>query len=735
MRTVLVLLAATLVAGPTPARAAPPAPFGLTCRTQEDGVRFCPGNGAGERVPSWDGTPLDADVTLPPQGDGPFPTIVMLHGWGNTKTAFEATDPDGKGYNAGAGTYLPPTYDYNNDFYARQGYAVLTYSARGKGESCGGGGAPRAKLQTGPCADGFIRLADQRYEVRDTQHLLGLLVDQGITRPGAIGVTGISYGGGQSLELAYLEDRIRCAGVAGPPGDPCAGQANGAYVPWTSPRGVPLSITASHPRWFWSDLVSALVPNGRFLDDDPATGGASRSPIGVEIASFVNGLYATGDAGGYIVAPQPPGSAKAHWDLTDYVATLNAGEPYGARARTILDEIVAYHQGFGTPNEAPAPLLLESGWGDELFPPSESLRVYNDLRARDPQADVALLLGDVGHSHGSNKPTVNRAFNRATAAFFARHLLGDGGAPAPAPGSVTAFTTTCPSAIGGPSDGGPYAAPSWPAVHSGRVRLTSSETRTVSSSGGSPQTAALYDPIANSDACRTVPAETAPGTAVYTLRSEGFTLLGLPTISADISTSGANGQLVGRLWDVAPDGRQTLVTRGVYRLLDDQRGSVRFQLHGNGYRFAAGHTVKLELLGADAPYYRASNGAFTVAVSRLELALPTAEAPGAAPQVAAPSAGPPPAAAGRRACISRRVIRVTLPRLRGRRVLSVTVRVGKRRVKVMRGRAVRRRTVVLRRLPAGTVRVTIRLTALRRGARPLTRTRTFRTCVRRAPRR
>jgi len=38
---------------------------------------------------------------------------------------------------------------------------------------------------------------------------------------------------------------------------------------------------------------------------------------------------------------------------------------------------------------------------------------------------------------------------------------------------------------------------------------------------------------------------------------------------------------------------------------------VTFQLHGNGYQFPAGDTVKLELLGRDAPYYRASNGTFT----------------------------------------------------------------------------------------------------------------------------
>lgn len=724
-RSVLSAAAAvTLLIAAAPADAEP-TPLGLTCKPQAEGVRFCPGNGSSERVPSFDGTPLDVDVTLPPVGDGPFPTIVMLHGWGNTKTAFESEDIAGKGYNAGAGTYLPPTYGYNNHFYAREGYAVVTYSARGKGASCGGGGAPRAQLQTGPCADGFIRLADQRYEARDTQYLLGLLVDAGITRANAIGVTGISYGGGQSLELAYLKDRVRCAGSSTTPGDPCAGQPSGALVPWRSPNGTPLSIAASHPRWFWSDLVASLLPNGRFLDFDPRTAGLSRTPIGVEIESYLNGLYATGTQGGYVIAPQPPGSPLAPWDLNAYAATLNAGEPYGAAARAIADEIVGFHQGFGTPGGVPpAPLLLESGWNDELFPVTESLRVYNDLLAKNPAADVSLLVGDVGHSRASNKATVNRAFNDATARFFAKHLLGSGRGTVP--GSVLAYTTTCPSAATGPADGGPFSAPSWSAVHPGSVRLTSSAVQTVQSSGGSPQTAAAYDPIANSDGCRALPAEIAPGTATYTLESRGFTLLGLPTIRASIVTTGAGGQLDGRLWDVSPDGTQRLVTRGTYRLLDDQAGAVTFQLHGNGYRFAPGNTVKLELLGKDRPYFRASNGSFSVAITDLTLELPTAETPGTTPQVEA--AAPTPRAP--RPCAIRRRIGIALPHRRGLRVLSVRIAGPGRRPEVLRGAAIRRRILVLRNNAPGELRVTIRMAAKgRRGNRIVTQKRRLRTCV------
>jgi predicted acyl esterase len=142
-------------------------------------VLFCPTMTDVQRVPSFDGVPLDVDVTLPASGDGPFPTIVMMHGYGGDKTSFEG---------------IGKANGYNNVTYAQQGYAVVTYSARGFGRSCG---TPDSR--TSPVCDaGWLHLADQRYEGRDTQHLLGLLVDQGVARAGALGVTGISYGGVQA---------------------------------------------------------------------------------------------------------------------------------------------------------------------------------------------------------------------------------------------------------------------------------------------------------------------------------------------------------------------------------------------------------------------------------------------------------------------------------------------------------------------------------------------------------
>jgi fermentation-respiration switch protein FrsA (DUF1100 family) len=563
--------------------AAEPAPFGHACKAQ-DGVRFCPTETLAQRVPTFDSVPLDADVTLPPEGAGPFPTIVMIHGWGGDKTSFETSTPAGDGNQ---------TFDYNNIYYAQHGYAVLNYSARGWGNSCG---SPSSREDPG-CKEGWLRLADQRYEARDTQYLLGLLADEKVTRPAAIGTTGISYGGGQSIELAYLKNQIRLP--------------SGEFAPWISPKGKKMRIAAAYPRWPWSDLVDALTPNGRFLDTEVAPFAQSYEPFGVAIQSYVAGLYALGNASGYIA----PLGADPEADLTKWFAATNAGEPANLEDEAIAKQLYTYHQGYGLPGK-PAPMLLQSGWTDDLFPPSQSLRVYNAVRALKGYA--ALQFGDLGHSRGSNKENTDHAFQEQGASFFERRLKHTG--TAPANGSVTAYTQTCPQAAPG---GGPFTAKRWSKLHPHTVTFGSTAGQLFTSAGGNPTIAADFDPIANTDACKEVKAETEPNTANYMLTSPGFTLMGLPTVTATVKTIGPFGELVGRLWDVLPSGEQRLITHGVYRLNENQEGTITFQLHGNGYEFAAGDTVKLQLLGRDTPYYRASNGVFSIEVSGLTVALPT----------------------------------------------------------------------------------------------------------------
>lgn len=588
------LAIAFLAALPAAAQAAPK-PFGHDCRA-ENGVRFCPTETLEQRVPSFDGTLIDVDVTLPPEGDGPWPTIVMIHGWGGSKTSFEQTKAEGDDPDSAT------LYHYNNVHFAQRGYAVVNHTARGWGRSC----AQSSNTGAG-CENGYIHLADQRFEVRDIQHLLGLLVDEGIAVPDRLGATGISYGGGQSTILAFLRDRIR--------------NPDESFAPWRSPKGAPMKLAAAWPKWLWSDLVYSLLPNGRYLDFELAGPENSREPLGVPIETYISGLYASGNVSGRYA---PPGS-DPDADLTSWYSRVTAGEPFTPDARAIADEIFEHHQGFGL-SGPPAPLLLNDGWTDDLFTPAESLRVYNQVRAADPRAMVALQFADLGHDRGQNKVNADRFLNDQGTAFLDRHVRGIKSPADPAPGEVTVFTQTCPADA--PAEG-PFAAPTWPEIHPGAVRHSDSAAKTFTSAGGNPETGRQLDPIAGGGACTTVAASDAPNSATYRLPAaeKDFLMIGRPTVNAKVATIGPHGQIAARLWDVGPDGRQTLVTRGVYRLYDNQQGQIVFQLNGNGYRFAKGHVPKLELLGRDAPYLRPSNGEFTVTVSDLSVELPVYDRP------------------------------------------------------------------------------------------------------------
>jgi hypothetical protein len=587
--TVLAWAVAAAALAPAGAAAAPPAPFGHGCEPR-NGVLFCPTRTLADRVPSFDGTPIDVDVTLPAGAEAgrPLPTIVMLHGWSQDKRAFESDSPEG-----GSST----TYHYNNTYYAQRGYAVVNSTARGFGRSCG---KAEASAATPDCLarKSYIHLADQRWEARDVQHLLGLLADQGVSDPAALGVTGISYGGGQSVELAYLRDRIR--------------REDGSFAAWRSPAGRPMAIAAAYPRWPWSDLVESLTPNGREGDH----------PLGIMKESWVTALLGAGAATGTYCGtpPRPPVCTDPSADLLRWYTRIQVGEPYGADARAIAEEIHRFHQGYGIPGRTPAPMLLQSGWTDDLFPPRESIRAYEDSRRRGGWA--AMQLGDLGHARGSNKENADISFSDDGSAFFDRHLRGIEGGPGS--GEVTAFTQTCPRTA---PAGGPFEAPSYGALALGAVAFGSGVPQVVSSAGGDPLTGVAFDPLAGGgDACRETAEETAPGTAVVVgPESRGYTMLGLPTVTARIAATGSFGQLDSRLWDVSPDGRQRLISRGAYRLRDGQTGRIVVQLHGNGWCFAPGHRPKLELLGKDEPFLRPSNGAFAVRVSEIGVALPTAE--------------------------------------------------------------------------------------------------------------
>lgn len=597
--------------------AAPAASHALTvlgnvpCTAQAGGAQFCQGNGG---TTASDGQNiLDANVTLPAGGApaGGFPLIIVGHGYGGSK----------KDYTTREAKWIPSAKEW-----AAKGYAVLNVTDRGFGNSCGkktSQAAPADFLPTGRCFNGYIRLLDARYEVHDVQYLAGKLVDQGLVAPTKIGAVGESYGGGLSLMLATLKDRIM--------------NVNGTLSSWKSPNGTPMSLAGAAPTIPWSSLVYSLVPNGRTLDyaitqpGDLGEPAAKRAPAGVEKQSFVSGLFASGAISGNYAAPGQDPQA----DLTKWFSRINSGEPYDGDATIddIFNNFVKYRDPYellngesnaGPDTVAPAPLLISNGFTDDLFPVDENVRYYNLLRAKFPSSPIALVDMDYGHMRGQNKQSDTDYLYDRTVAWVDRYVKGDASVDT-GPAAV-ARTQTCPAGAASQQ----YTASTWEGLHPGQVTFSSATAQTILSTGGNANNARTFDPVGGGgDPCATVADDNEPGSALYTLPAAtgaGYTLLGSPTITAQLAVSGTFPEVIGRLVDVGPDGSRTLVARGIYR--PDPSGRQTFQLHPGAWRFAAGHRPELELLGQDVPYARKSNGQFSIAVSNLSLVLPTHESSG-----------------------------------------------------------------------------------------------------------
>jgi hypothetical protein len=412
---------------------------------------------------------------------------------------------------------------------------------------------------------------------------------------------------------------------------------DGTLVPWVSDGGKQMRIAATQPDIPWTDLAYSLQPNGHTLDYVADATYMQRGRIGVMKQSFVSGLYATGQA----TSNYAPAGTDPDADLITWFASINAGEPYDQNplSQDIVDEITTHHSSYYIDDStSPAPMLISNGWTDDLFPADEAIRFYNRTRTNHPGTPISLIFSDHGHQRGQNKVPDATFRSRQLHEWFDHYVKGDG--PAPFQG-VQTLTQTC----GGPSGGAtgafddansdlPFQSPTWRQLSPGEVRFAGAASKTIAPEV-SDQAGTAFDPIGGGGACATAPGADQPGTASYRLDpapAGGFTLMGSPTIVADINSPGATSQLAARLLDIDPGtGNERLVARALYRPeINSGTEATRqvFQLHPNGWKFDSGHIAKLELLPADQPYGRHSNGQATVTVSNLELRLPVLEQPG-----------------------------------------------------------------------------------------------------------
>ena len=562
-----------------------------------DGQRWC--SGTNTRVQSWDDTPIDVNVFLPPEPssgpDGNFPLVGIYHGWGGSKAAQGAAQR-----------------------WLTQGYAVFSMSDRGWHASCGTAASRTGLPAWADCSDGNVKLIDTRYEARDAQFLIGHLVDEGVVDPDRIGAFGGSYGGIMSSTLAMLNSRTVL-----PSGD---------YVPWTSPNGTPLHIAGATPNTLAADVLYTQQPTGTALDyvaDSPYFGVDGSGRVGVQKAGVMNG---------FLLGAQGSGVANLGPEVLALAGAANGPGPYDS-IKPLVQAALTTHGGYNIDDSiAPAPMLFGDGWNDDFVGGDESVKLYNKIRAHHPGTPVAMYFGDIGHPRSQDK---DDAFLRPLQDAWMNYYVRDERTGTKPPENVQMMGFTCPASA--PSSG-PYVFDRWSDVSQGEVRLRSTDPQTVEASGS---TDGLTFFGQATTACAPAPAADNPTSANYRTApatGEGYDVAGAATLFLRLDVTGQSDQLAVRLLDVGPDGRETLVERGLLRPQVGVPAQVQYmQLHPNLWHVAAGHSLKLELLADDGPYSHVNvadmgdaAAQHPIVVSDIELRVPTMQGEGAGGVVEAP---------------------------------------------------------------------------------------------------
>ncbi|MEV4949723.1 alpha/beta fold hydrolase [Streptomyces sp. NPDC053755] len=487
---------------------------------------------------------------------------------------------------------------------AREGYAVLTWSARGFGASTG-----------------QIGLNDPDHEVQDVRGLVDWLAKRPEVRldkdgDPRVGVTGASYGGAIALLAAGHDPRV----------------------------------DAIAPQITYWNLADALFPEGVFKKLWAGIFFSSgNQPGGLQPGGPRQGEDQDDRQGGQPAGSRPGPRAAAAGPsacgrFTPEVCALYervavAGKP-DAAARALLEARSPSAVG----DRIKVPALIVQGQSDSLFPLSHADAMAKTIAANGAPVAVDWIAG--GHDGGNRE--ADRVEARV-AGWFDRHLKGDEGADT-GPAFRVSRTGGVDSTDGRALLRGATAA-AYPGLSAGAASLPLD--------GDGPRT--FRNPAgANPPAISAVPGIGGGLSQLSSLgvglsldfpgqfaafdappRSTPLRITGSPTVRVKVASDSADGSAVlfGKVYDVGPDGRRQVLPAQLVapvRVDDARQGrSVTLTLPAIDHEVEAGHRLRLVLAATDLGYASpAAPATYTVAVES-GLTVPTA------PAVATQAAGTP----------------------------------------------------------------------------------------------
>lgn len=524
---------------------------------REDGFLSVPGSpGSGDKV--------RIDMSYFTAGDtGRRPAVLLAHGFGGSKEDLRGQAED----------------------LARDGYAVLTWSARGFGRS-----------------GGRIGLNDPDHEVADVSRLIDWLAKRPEVRldkagDPRVGIAGGSYGGAVSLLAAGYDKRV----------------------------------DAIAPQITYWNLADALFPN----DVVEKPGDASRDP-GVFKKLWAGIFFTTGSTGGPVTAgpgagAQAPPSAPqggcggfepALCEMYERVAV--AGKP-DAQARELLER----RSPSAVADRVKVPTLLVQGQGDSLFPLDQSDAAAGAIAHNGAPVSVDWIAG--GHDGGMSE---TGRLQQRTRAWFDRYLKDDKSAdtgPAFRVSRTGGIDTTDGKAqVRGAS------ADRYPGLRNDTraVPLTGRPQSFGNPAGATPPAISALPGIGAVSQLSGLGVGLSldfPGQYARfesARLTEGVRVTGSPTVKAKVSSDSGEAVLFAKVYDVGPNGQQVLPAQLVApaRVTDAKDGrTVELRLPAIDHTFEAGHRMRLVLAATDLAYASPAQPAtYTVALEGGGLSVPTA---------------------------------------------------------------------------------------------------------------